>query len=171
MQFGGGDPHAMTLEDKEKLMELLDYAPWAKWGVTPNNIPVAELKHAVKQNSDAMQKVQECLDASNAVCMSVQHLFKQTQKEGTLTSPEAGSIPSIMKTAMKAANEMDKDHMQPMAALIYDIDCTNKVTVKDVKEMLNSAAKALIPLQQYLHEAKALVPMLRNKDKEKKSMH
>ena len=61
--------------------------------------------------------------------------------------------------------------MQPMAALIYDIDGTNKVTVKDVKEMLNSAAKALTPLQQYMHEAKALVQKFKNKDKEKKSMH
>ena len=86
-----------------------------------------------------------------------------------MTSPEAGSIPSIMKTAMKAANEMEKDHMQPMADLIYDIDGTNKVTVKDVKEMLNSAAKALNPLQQYLHEAKAFVQKFKNKDKEKKS--
>ena len=128
-----------------------------KWGATPNNIPVAELKNVVKPNSDAMHKAQECLDASKAVCISVQNFFKQIQQEGILTSPEAGSIPSIMKTAMKAANEMEKDHMQPMAALIYDTDGTNKATVKDVKEMLNSAAMALITLRQYLNEAKALV--------------
>ena len=30
--FGGGEPHAMTLEDKEKMLELLDYAPWANLG-------------------------------------------------------------------------------------------------------------------------------------------
>ena len=40
MQFGTGEPHAMTEEEKEKMMELLDYAPWATWGATPNNIPV-----------------------------------------------------------------------------------------------------------------------------------
>ena len=68
-----------------------------------------------------------------------------------------------MKTAMKAANEMEKDHMQPLAALIYDTEGTNKVTVKDVKEMLNSAAKALAPLQQYLVEAKALVQKFKHK--------
>jgi hypothetical protein len=163
IKFGGGEPRAMTLEDKEKMMELLDDAPWAKWGTT--NIPVAELKHVVKANSDAMHRAQECLDASKAVCIAVQNFFKQIQKEGILTSPEAGSIPSIMKTAVKAANEMEKDHMQPMAALIYDTDGTNKATVKDVKEMLNSAAKALTPLSQHLQEAKALVQKFKNKEK------
>ena len=165
MRFGGEEPHAMTLEDKEKMMELLDYAPWAKWCGTPNNIPMAELKNTVKPNSDAMQQAQECLDASKAVCMSVQNVFKQIQKEGILTSPEAGTIPSIMKTAMQAANEIEKDHMQPISALIYDMDGTNKVTVKDVKEMLNSAARALNPVQQYLHAVNALAQTFKNKDK------
>ena len=56
---------------------------------------------------------------------------------------------------------MEVDHMHPMAALIYDTEGANKVIVKDVKEMLNSAAKALAPLQQYLQEAKALVQKLK----------
>ena len=76
-----------------------------------------------------------------------------------------------MKTAMKAANEMEKDHMQPMAALIYDTDGTNNATVKDVKEMLKSAAKALTPLQQYLQEAKALVQKFKRKDNKKSPQH
>ena len=161
------DPHQPTLEDKEKMMELLDYAPWAKWGTGNNNVPVAELKHVVKPNSDAMHKVQECLDASKAVCISVKNFFKQLQGEGILKSPEAGSIPSIMKIAVETANQLEKDHMQPMAALIYDTDGTNKATVKDVKEMLNAAAKALTPLQQYLVEAKALVQKFKSKDNKK----
>ena len=77
IKFGGGEPHAMTLEDKENMMELLDYTPWATWGVTPNNAPVAVLKNVVKRNSDAMHKAQECLDASKAVCISVQSFFQQ----------------------------------------------------------------------------------------------
>ena len=112
-----------------------------------------------------MHKAQECLDASKAVCIAVQNFFQQFQKEGILTNPEAGSIPSIMKTALNAAKEMEKDHMQPIAALIYDTDGTNKATVKDVKETLNSAAKALTPLQQHLQEAKALVQKFKNKEK------
>ena len=61
--------------------------------------------------------------------------------------------------------------MQPMATLIFDIDGTNKVTVKDVKEMLLSAAKALSPLQQHLEEAKALVQQFKNKgEKESKAL-
>ena len=72
-----------------------------------------------------------------------------------------------MEAAMKAAKDMEKDHMQPMAELIYDIDGTPEVTVKDVKEMLNSAAKALTPLQQYLVEAKALVQKFKHKQCQK----
>ena len=147
----------MTLEDKEKMMELLDYAPWAKWSTTQNNTPVAELKNVVKPGSDAMHKAQECLDASKAVCTSVQNFYTQIQKEGILASPEAGSIPSIMSSAMKAVQQMEKDHMQTMSELLYDPDGTKQVTVKDVKELLSSAAKALTPLQQYLVEGKALV--------------
>ena len=82
-----------------------------------------------------------------------------------MKNPEAGSIPSIMKTATKAVNAMDKDHMQPIAALIYDTDGTKKVTVNDVKEMLNSAAKALSPLQQHVEDAKALVQKFKNRGK------
>ena len=70
-----------------------------------------------------------------------------------------------MKAAMKAANDMEKDHMQPMASLIYDLDGTNKAIVKDVKEKFNSAAKHLAPLEQYLQEAKALVQKFKNKEK------
>ena len=44
LQFGTGEPHAMTEEEKEKMMELLDYVPWATLGATPNNIPVTEQK-------------------------------------------------------------------------------------------------------------------------------
>ena len=159
----GGEPHAMTFEDKEKMYELLDYAPWAKWSTTQNSTPVAELKNVVKPGSDAMHKAQECLDASKAVCISVQNFYKQIQKEGILASPEAGSIPSIMSSAMKAVKQMEMDHMQTMAELIYDPDGTKKVTVKDVKELLSSAAKALTPLQQYLVEAKALVQKFKHK--------
>ena len=130
MQFGSGGPHVMTDEDKEQMMGLLDYAPWAQWGATPHNVPVAEMKKAVKPNSDAMHTVQECLDASKAVCISVQNLLKQAQQEGTLTSPHAGSLPSIMKTAMEALDGMEKGHMQPLATSIYDMDGNNTVTVK-----------------------------------------
>ena len=132
---------------------------------TKQNIPVAELKHVVKPNSDAMHKAQECLDASKAICIWVQHFFKQIQQEGILTSPEAGSIPSIMNIAMKAVHALDKDHMQPIAALIYDTDGKKKVIVKDVKEMLHAAAKALSPVQQHLEEAKAFVQKFKNKGK------
>ena len=155
----------MSMDDKDKMLELLDYAPWAKWGATPNNIPVAELKNVVKPDSGAMHKAQECLDASKAVCTSVQNFYKQIQKEGILASPEAGSIPSIMSSAMKAVKQMEKDNIETMAELIYDPDGANRVTVKDVKEMLNATAKDLIPLKQYLEEAKALVSKFKTKEK------
>ena len=159
----GGEPQHMSMDDKEKMMELLDYAPWAKWSCTPNTMCQGELKNVVKPESKAMQQAQECLDASKAVCISVQNFFKQIQQEGILASSEAGSIPSIMSSAMKAVQQMEKDHMQTMTELIYDPDGTKKVTVKDVKELLSSAAKALAPLQQYLVEAKALVQKFKHK--------
>ena len=115
-----------------------------------------------------MHKAQECLDASKAVCVSVQNFYKQIQKDGILASPEAGSIPSIMSSAMKAVKQMENSHMQTMAELIYDPDGTQKVTVKDVKELLSSAAKALTPLQQYLVEAKALVQKFKHKQFQKR---
>ena len=83
-----------------------------------------------------MHRAQECLEASKAVCISVQNFYKQIQKEGILASPEAGSIPSIMSSAMKAVKQMEKDHMQPIAELIYDPDGTKKAIVKDVKQMV-----------------------------------
>ena len=76
----------MTLDDKEKMLELLEYAPWAKWGATPNNIPVAELKKVVTPTSDAMHKAQECLAGIKQVCTNVQSFFKEPQREGILTS-------------------------------------------------------------------------------------
>ena len=72
-----------------------------------------------------------------------------------------------MRAAIKASKQMEADHIQPMAELIYDPDGTNQVIVKDVKEMLNAAAKALTPLQQYLVEAKALVQKFKTEDKKK----
>ena len=62
-----------------------------------------------------------------------------------------------MKAALKAVNELEKDHMQKMAELIYDPDGKNTVTVKDVKEMLKSAAKATASVKQAFEDANALV--------------
>ena len=112
-----------------------------------------------------MHKAKACLDASKAVCISVQTFFKEIKKEGILTSPEAGSIPSIMKTAMKAIPEMERDHMQPIAALIYDTDGTKKVTVKSMRNQLYSAAQALTLLKQHLDESKALVQKFKAREK------
>ena len=167
MTFGGGEPQAMTLDDKDKMMELLDYAPWANWVATQENVPEHELKKVVKPDSDPMHKAQECLDACKAVCFSTQGLFKQLQKEGVLTSPEAGSIPSMMKKAINAATQMEKDHMQPIAELIYDTDGTNNITVKSMRNQLYSAAQALTLLKQHLDESKALVQKFKAKDKKK----
>ena len=67
-----------------------------------------------------------------------------------MNNAEAGSIPAIMKAAMQAVKNMERDHLQTLAEFIYDSDGTNTATVKDVKEMLNAAAKDLTPLKQKL---------------------
>ena len=156
-QFGGGGPQHMSQQDMHRFMELLNFAPWAEWGTTPNNIPKAELKNAATPGSDAMKKAQECLDASKAVCISMMNFYKQVQTEGILRLPGVGSIPTIMSTAMKKVKEMEKEHMQPIADVIYDPDGTCSASVQDVKDMLCAAAKTLQALTQYMNEAKALV--------------
>ena len=166
----GGEPHAMTMEDNDKILELLEYAPWAIWGTTANNVPVVELKNVAKPDSHAMHKAQECLAGIKQVCINVQSFFKELKREGILTRSGTGSIPSIMKTAMKAATEMEKDHMTPIAALIYDTEGTNKASVKDVKEMIRDAARDLAKLQQYLQEAKALVQQYRREEAKKEEI-
>ena len=70
---------------------------------------------------------------------------------------DTGSIPAIMSTAMKKVKEMEKEHMQRIAEVIYDPDGTCSASVKDVKDMLGAAAKTLQTLTQYMNEAKALV--------------
>ena len=114
-----------------------------------------------------MHKAQECLDGCKKVCLDVRNYFKEIQTEGLLTRPGVGSIPGIMKTAMKAIPEMERDHMQPIAALIYDTDGTNKASVKDVFQMIRDAAKDLAKLCQYLQEAKALVQQYRREEAKK----
>ena len=165
----------MSLEDKDKLSELLDYAPWVQWSVTPNSVPQAQLGSIAKPDSQAMKQLENSMEACKAVCMNVHSMFKELTREGVLSSPDAGSIPSIMKAAMRAANEMEKDHMQTMAGIIYDPDGTKKVIVKDVKEMLRSAAKATAPVKQSLDEAKSLVRKFRRqqdkKEKEREAAH
>ena len=70
---------------------------------------------------------------------------------------DAGSIPDIMSKAMKKVKEMETEHQQPIAEVIYDLDGTCSVSVKQVKDMLSAAAKTLQTLTRYMNEAKALV--------------
>ena len=69
-------PQQMTQQDMQKLLELLHFAPWADWAVTPNKIPKVQLKTAATPVSDAIQKAHECLDASKAVCLSMETFYK-----------------------------------------------------------------------------------------------
>ena len=157
----------MSQQDMHRFMELLNFAPWAEWGTTPDNIPKAELKNAATPGSDAMKKAQECLDASKAVCISMQNFYKQVQTEGILGMPGVGSIPAIMSNAMNKVKEMEQEHVQPLADVIYDTDGTCSVSVQDVKAMLCAAAKTLQALTQYMNESKALVCKFKSSMKDK----
>ena len=70
---------------------------------------------------------------------------------------DAGGIPDIMPKAMKKVKEMEREHLQPIAEVMYDPDGTCSASVKEVKDMLGAAAKTLQTLIQYMNEAKALV--------------
>ena len=157
-KIGKKDPSAMTIEDRDKMLELMDYAPWVQFGVTANSVPVSELRNTCKPDSDALNRLQEGMDGCKTVCTNVQGMYQGLQKDGTLDHPEAGSIPSIMKAAIKAAKDLENEHMHPMSALILDVtDGTKNVTVKDAKQTCFQAAMALTPLRTNLNEAKVLV--------------
>ena len=171
MRFGGGDqPAAMSQEDFSRMMELLDFAPWAKWSGAEDSVPQATLKNVAKPGSDAIKKAQECLEAIKAVCINMKNFYQQCQSDGILTQPDVGSIPNIMKNAMKKAKELEKEYMEPLADVIYDPDGTHTATVSMLKEMLHAAAKDLAPLQQYYIEAKALVQKYKTGQKKKRGI-
>ena len=77
--------------------------------------------------------------------------------------PDAGSIPVLMSSAMKKVKEMEIEHMQHIAEVIYDPDNTCKKSVKDIKDMLGAAAQTLQALTQYMSEAKTLVSRYKSK--------
>ena len=54
--FGRGEPQHMSQQDMQKMMDLLNFAPWAEWSATPSNIPRAEFKNAAKPRLDEMTK-------------------------------------------------------------------------------------------------------------------
>ena len=150
-------PQAMTQDDMQKLLELLNYAPWANWAVSPNNVPKPQLKNMAGPESDAIKKAHECLAASQTVCAAMQNFYRMVQSESILRKQDTGSIPTIMSNAMRKMKDMENEHLQPIAELCYDPDGTSLTSVKDVRGMLSGAARALQSLTQYMNEAKALV--------------
>ena len=149
-------PQQITQQDMQKLLEILHFAPWVDWALV-QNAPKVELKAKCSQDPDAIQKAHECLDASKAVCLSMETFYKGVQSHGILSMQDTGSIPVVMSTAMKKVKEMQTEHIQPIADVIYDHEGTCPTSVKDVKDMLGAAAKTLQSLTQYMSEAKALV--------------
>jgi hypothetical protein len=162
-------PQQMTQQDMQKLLELLHYAPWVDWALV-QNVPSIQLKTAATPDSDAIQKAHECLDASKAVCLSMETFYKGVQSQGILSMQDTGSIPVIMSTAMKKVKAMQTEHMQPIADIIYNHDGTCSTSVKEVKDMLGAAAKTLQALTQYMSEAKALVQKYKAAHKDKKAV-
>ena len=47
--LGGGEPHA--LEDNDKILELLEWAPLVKWGTSKKSVPALELKMLPNQTA------------------------------------------------------------------------------------------------------------------------
>ena len=63
-----------------------------------------------------------------------------------------------MSTAMQKFKELETEHMQPIAEICYHPDPNlAPASVKDVKDMLNVAAKSLKSVVQYMSEAQSLV--------------
>ncbi len=131
----------------QKLLELLQYAPWVDWALV-QNVPKLQLNATCAPDSAALAKATECLEASKAVCISMEALYKGVQAQGILSLPDTGSIPVIMSTAMQKLKQMQTEHMQPIADIIYNHDGTCSTSVKEVKDMLGAAGKTWQSLTQ-----------------------
>jgi CHASE3 domain sensor protein len=134
---------------------LMQYAPWVDWAVM-QNVPKAQLNATCAPDSAALEKATECLEASKAVCISMETLYKGVQAQGILRQPDAGSIPAIMATAMQKVQQLQTEHIQPIQDIIYSHD-GKTASVKEVKQMLAAAAQTVQALTQTMGEAKALV--------------
>ena len=163
-----GEKHNITDAEFDKFMGVLDFAAWATWSATPASSPQerAALKNVASQDSDAMTKAQECMDASQQVCVQMKDFYKRTKSEGILTEKDAGSIPTIMSLAMSKMKEMENEHMQSIAQLIWYPDGSTQ-SVQDIKQMLGAAAKTLGQLKTHMNEAKALVTKFKIAQKKK----
>ena len=150
--YTSGPQHAPV---DEKLLEMLQYAPWVDWALV-KNVPKLQLNATCAPDSAALAKATECLEASKAVCLSMESLYKGVQAQGILRQPDNGSIPAIMATAMQKVKQMQTEHMQPIQDIIYNHD-GKTASVKEVKQMLAAAAQTLQALTQTMGEAKALV--------------
>jgi hypothetical protein len=139
----------------QKLLELLQYAPWVDWALV-QHVPKLQLNATCAPDSAALAKATECLEASKAVCISMEALYKGVQAQGILQKPDNGSIPAIMATAMQKVKQLQTEHMQPIQDIIYNHD-GKTASVKEVKQMLAAAAQTLQALTQTMGEAKALV--------------
>jgi hypothetical protein len=148
-------PQLMTQQDAQKLLELMQYAPWVDWAVM-QNVPKAQLNATCAPDSAALEKATECLEASKAVCISMETLYKGVQAQGILMKPDAGIIPTIMATAMQKVKQLQTEHIQPIQDIIYSHD-GKTASVKEVKQMLAAAAQTVQALTQTMGEAKALV--------------
>ena len=150
--YTSGPQHAPV---DQKLLEMLQYAPWVDWALV-KNVPKLQLNATCAPDSAALAKATECLEASNAVCLSMETLYKGVQAQGILRQPDNGSIPAIMATAMQKVKQLQTEHMQPIQDIIYNHD-GKTASVKEVKQMLAAAAQTLQALTQTMGEAKALV--------------
>ena len=167
---GKGEKHNMTEAEFDKFVGVLEFAPWATWSTTPASSPQERkaLKNVASQDSDAMTKAQECMDASQSVCVQMKDFYTKTKSEGILTMKDAGSIPTIMQLAMSKMKEMENEHMQAIAKLIWYPDGQQQThSVQDIKQMLGAAAKTLGQLKTHMNEAKALVAKFKIAQKKK----
>ena len=91
-----------------------------------------------------------------ALSTDAKKLYKHLQAEQILHSAEAGSIPDLMKKLMRKLQVLEKDHMHPISAMIYEPDGSFP-EVKDVKDLLLKAAADAADVQRAINEVKQLL--------------
>ena len=106
------------------MLGVLGNAAWAEWGRTPDSeFSQSELKSVANadHDSEAMQKLQEGVDAMAGACRIVQKMFTEAMHNGLL-GEDSGSIPSLMAAALKYGKRLEDGTCRAMSDILFEPD-------------------------------------------------
>ena len=83
-------------------------------------------------------------------------VFTDARTNLIMTSPLAGSIPFLMKSAVAFGKDIEDLHMQKMSEIIFDT-YFKEVPVSDIKQIFAKAGPPMATLTQKVNELKFLI--------------